>query len=147
MDSQGHRDCPACLLQAAASLGITVREGERRTAQQLYKHRLVSGLMCLITDVSMLRNVVTEGRGMISVHLGRCNTAHGTLTPTGSKRTPCFHVLFNCHVTASPNSVRTNTCKETHCSHRGLKAGVPWRGLEFRESHNDSKLYTLIQDV
>lgn len=56
MDSQDQGDCPARLLQTPGTLGFNRRA--RRTAKQLYKHRLLPSLVCLIKDVSVLRNVV-----------------------------------------------------------------------------------------
>lgn len=69
MDSQGQGECPARLLQTPGTLGFDGRA--RRTAKQLYKHRLVPSLVCLITDVSALRNVVIKECGMISVRWGQ----------------------------------------------------------------------------
>lgn len=49
-----------------------IQMGERgKTTKQLYKHRLVPSLLCLIKDVSVLRNVVIKGCSMISVHWGQ----------------------------------------------------------------------------
>lgn len=49
------RETLSCLLQAPGTLGTIGRA--RQTAKQLYKHRSVSRLVRLITDVSVLRNV------------------------------------------------------------------------------------------
>lgn len=53
------QDVSARLLKAPGTLKTPVRS--RQTAKQLYKHRSVSELVCLITDVSTLRNAVIEG--------------------------------------------------------------------------------------
>lgn len=56
MDFWRRGDCLACLLQTPRTLGFNRRA--RWTAKQLCKHRLVPSLVCLITDVSVLTNVV-----------------------------------------------------------------------------------------
>lgn len=73
---------------------------------QLNKHRLDSTLVCLIIDVSVLRILVTEVCGMISVCSWQHSITLGMLTLTRIKKKVCFHVLFNCHLTFSPNSYR-----------------------------------------
>lgn len=100
MDSQGQGDCPARLLQTPGTLGFNGRA--RQTAKQLYKHRLVTGLVRLITDVSVLRNVVIKGCGMISVHSGQCSITLRMLTLTCLKTEGCFHFLYYCYVIVSP---------------------------------------------
>lgn len=57
----GQRERPARLLQAAGTLGLEQRA--RQTAKQLYKHRSVPSLVCLITDVRELRNNVIKDFG------------------------------------------------------------------------------------
>lgn len=39
---------------------MLITDRARRTAVQLYKHRLVPGLVCLIKDGSVLRNAVIK---------------------------------------------------------------------------------------
>lgn len=69
---------------------ITVRA--RRTAEQLYKHRLVPGLVGLIKDGSVLRNAVIKLCGVSSVHTGSRSLATLRTLPRVRKG---FHHRFN----------------------------------------------------
>lgn len=54
---------------------MLITDRARQTAEQLYKHRLVPGLVGLIKDGSVLRNTVIKLCGVSSVHMGSRSSA------------------------------------------------------------------------
>lgn len=54
---------------------MLITDRARWTAEQLYKHRLVPGLVCLIKDGSVLRNAVIKLCGVRLAHMGSNHTA------------------------------------------------------------------------
>lgn len=56
---------------------MLITDRARRTAEQLYKHRLVPGLVGLIKDGSVLRNAVIKLCGVSSVHMGSRSSEGG----------------------------------------------------------------------
>lgn len=65
------------------------------TTKQLYKHRLVPSLLCLIKDVTVLRNVVIKDCSMISVHSGQRSRTVRTWTLTHFEEKGQFS-LYHC---------------------------------------------------
>lgn len=70
---------------------MLITDRARGTAEQLYKHRLVPGLVGLIKDGSVLRNAVIKLCGVSSVHMGSRSSATLRTLPRARKS---FHQRF-----------------------------------------------------
>lgn len=89
---------------------MLITDRARRTAEQLYKHRLVPGVVGLIKDGSVLRNAVIKLCGVSLVPM--CSHSSATLR-TLTRVTGGFHQRFTVLIImlSVPSAQTTSGCK------------------------------------